>query len=916
MKAKWPYLFSFFVTIFFLFLLTTGPGYANYTRGTYVCTPGTGNPEDIELDKTNPRVPNKHGNNTTCWCYDDGECAGSPNVCINNICRAHTSGIGGTCGHTPDCNADLSCDDNICRPKSCGSIGDPNTCNSTANKCFWYAGWYGNNEQPKCVSQDDTRWGEACNDTHAGAGCYSDQSCDHNSGTCYYKNQTPPPKISSTPQESPPSSGSSLKVCKETSECNGNEVCGGENYAKQRLCVLPRSIPNGGACYENTACVSGLCGGIVAIGRHTCIDPRSQGLGEPCSDDLACRQGYCIGYDPRSGTLTCQFKKSMKEGDFCYWDSVCEDGLVCPDVNCVKKTPESTALKKNGDQCEALKPELCEGGACIPNPSLGHHVCATKPLANGSYCDSGHGDACQSKSCTKPSTSSEFVCTAASGPSGNTDPNRNSCELDDNNDSAFKCLSSAETPSGDPSTTYSTPTTNTGLYSCGSKGGSCFRNDSIYSKRSGLGSPNSGGGTTTPGSSTSPAPTSDVCSQSGKGNVDTVFSKPNGYEGPTCDHRLIGATDPKTAQPGRVYADRYRCTKTGADGTNYVDVLVPSADKSCDSYPWIDASVTPVCKAGLGGAVVDCAKVHGPNYTCTFNYNSSNTQNSSTLTTCCPDNKRFCDVAGTCVDAGQGCYRKLGLGDVCYKGGDTDCSDYPAGARCLDPDLNGVFTCQYPAGKPTPTPTPGASNNCTSGFKGTGCPCTTASACGCASSHNPEPSLDDPSKYFCVPFPATNLWCDRTKSLMPKSIDPAICTGSTPYSTPTPVSKGCPNDGNHLCVAANACQVGYGPTNDSVANTACADWNPDTPQCYRRGNTPLSSCSTPSPVVTSAPGTTTTPAPTKGPAATGCPLDNGDGRVNSCQASCFGSYPNARPVGNADCAAAYGTVRGACCTSN
>lgn len=429
---------------------------------------------------------------------------------------------------------------------------------------------------------------------------------------------------------------------------------------------------------------------------------------------------------------------------------------------------------------------------------------------------------------------------------------------------------------------------------------------------------NPGGGTvppgssTTPGSSTSPAPTSDVCSQSGKGNVDTVFSKPNGYEGSTCDHKLIGQTDPKTAKPGRVYADRYRCTKTGVDGTNYVDVLVPSADKSCDSVPWIDTSVTPVCTAGLKGAVVDCAKVHGPNYTCTFNYNSSNTQNKDTLTTCCPDNKRFCDVAGTCVDATQGCYKKLGLQDVCLKGNDTDCADYPAGARCLDPDLNGVFTCQYPAGKPTPTPTPGVSNNCTPGFKGTGCACTTASACGCASTYNPEPSLDDPSKYYCVPFPVTSLWCDKTKSLMSKTVDPAICTGSTPYTTPTPVSKGCPNDGSHLCVAANACQAGYGPTNDTVANTACSEWNPDTPQCYVRGAKALSVCAvTPTPLPT---GTTPTP---KVPAATGCPLDNGDGRVNSCQAApCGGSYPNERTVGNADCAAAYGTIRGACCTSD
>lgn len=483
----------------------------------------------------------------------------------------------------------------------------------------------------------------------------------------------------------------------------------------------------------------------------------------------------------------------------------------------------------------------------------------------------------------------------------------------------FSCDTSSNPCSGPNQAKY----TSTSYNKC-ANGGVCCYNTEKYGARkiqsNGSGNNPPPASTTTAPGQESPAPSSDRCTAEGKGNLDTAFSKPDGYWGATCGGKFIGETNPATAVKGRQYADRYKCTKTGADGTNYVDVKFSSPtdpNNPCDQVPWIDTSVTPVCKAGVGGAVVDCAKVNGPNYTCTFDYNSSGTQNKDTLTHCCPDNKRYCDVAGTCVDAGQGCYGKLSLQSVCVKGNDTDCSDYAAGARCLDPDGDTIFHCLYPPGTPTPTPTAGVAKNCTVGQKGTGCACDSQTSCGCASTHNPEPSLDDPTKYYCMPFPSTGMkWCSVTKSAMPANTDPAVCKGSTPYSTPTPISKGCPNDGNHLCVPTNYCQAGFGPSNDSTANTACAGWNPDTPQCYTRGNTPLSTCTATPPVVTSTPGTTTTPVPTKGPAATGCPIDNGDGRVNSCQQTCNGSYPNARPVGNADCVAAYGTIRGACCTSN
>jgi hypothetical protein len=653
-------------------------------------------------------------------------------------------------------------------------------------------------------------------------------------------------------------------------------------------------------------------------------------------------------YDKKTIKFPAGLRGSSKESFSCPVNSHCVDlGYMCEEINpasaggikCVEDagsyTPPpkgreeyptnspapSSSSNTTGKQCYGLDSYCNNGQFCAGRDFQGLSICVNpNSLPVGAACN--RNDACYNPAHCDSTTHTCGWGSESPAPSGD-----NSCLDYDppytpaQTAEVFSCDTSSNPCSGTNQAKYTSTSNN----KC-SNGGVCCYNTVKYAARklqsNGSGNNPPPASTTTAPGQESPAPSSDRCTAEGKGNLDTAFSKPDGYWGATCGGKFIGETNPATAVKGRQYADRYKCTKTGADGTNYVDVKFSSPtdpNNPCDQVPWIDTSVTPVCKAGVGGAVVDCAKVNGPNYTCTFDYNSSGTQNKDTLTHCCPDNKRYCDVAGTCVDAGQGCYGKLSLQSVCIKGNDTDCSDYAAGARCLDPDGDKIFHCLYPPGSPTPTPTAGVAKNCTVGQKGTGCACDSATSCGCAATHNPEPSLDDPTKYYCMPFPSTGMkWCSVTKSAMPANTDPAVCKGSTPYSTPTPISKGCPNDGNHLCVPTNYCQVGFGPSNDSTANTACAGWNPDTPQCYTRGNQPLSTCTAAPPVVTSAPGTTTTPVPTKGPAATGCPIDNGDGRVNSCQQACTkeSSYPNPRIVGNDDCKAAYGEIRGACCTSN
>ncbi len=724
-------------------------------------------------------------------------------------CGALSGGGGGNTTH----------DDAWCQAQ----YNTPESCNSSNNQCFWYAGFYGLNEHPKCVSQAQTKWGSSCDNgtnTWGGRGCYEGQTCDNATGTCYSNGSPPPNNSSPSPLPKDPSTAIGCFSIKEVDSCNSTTSC------------FWALADNG----------KGYC----ELGAK----------GPSCGAQIYCRQGQ-----------TCNVTANKCDSHGC-------DGIT--DVN---------SCNISAGCFWHLSNTIANKGECVTNPrgaSTGAQI----------YCRPNETPDIKKGLCIPNGTSG-----------------RNTCMLDDNGDNAFKCMSACSAPWG-----TTAPGNGSGYFSCGSAGGTCCRDDATYAKRQKLGPPTSST-TVTPGpGGASSAPASGICAT--KGGPDTNFSKPNGYWGSTCDGKLINETDPKAAKPGRKYADRYKCIN-GVD-----DVLVPSADTSCDHIPWLDSSPAgPVCHSGAGAnaPVVDCAKVHGSNFSCTFDYTSTGTN--ATATTCCQDGKRYCSVAGTCVGAAQGCPGlQSGIGQTC--GADNQCEDFSIGARCLTFGTSGQKTCQWPGGKP-PSPTAGPSGNCVSGQKGIGCECSTIPgvANDCNSNNVCKGSWEygTSNKSYCVPFSTNDRWCEKSQQLLSSA---AACTGSPVYTTPTPIpteSPRCPNDGKHLCVASSgpsACVAGYGPSNDPVANDACFNWNQDTPLCYVKGGTPVPACAaTPSPVVTT-PGVTITTPPKPSPAASGCPIDNGDGRVNSCQESCGGSYPNARSVGNADCTAAYGTIRGACCTSN
>ncbi len=328
---------------------------------------------------------------------------------------------------------------------------------------------------------------------------------------------------------------------------------------------------------------------------------------------------------------------------------------------------------------------------------------------------------------------------------------------------------------------------------------------------------NPGGGSPAP----SPTPyipgaTAEVCANQGG-----VAS----YMQPLCNGEPFDASKVATAVKDRQYADRYRCANADASGKDYFDknISFSSADNPCNKFPWYgpNSLATPVCK-------IDCKAQYGNNYSCSYDYGSANTR-------CCPDGKRYCSRAGTCVSDTQGCLGLLaGIGQTC--GTDAQCEDFASGARCRPFGSSGINTCQWVNASgtpiPSPTPTPGAAASCVVGMMGTGCRCDITGG-GCLTSHNCEPSYDGNSKSYCVPFPATQRWCERSKTLVSSQ---AACTGATPYTTPTPFySFDCPGDGNHICAATStSCPAPYSYKNSSTADMACSDYNPSTPFCCKK----------------------------------------------------------------------------------
>lgn len=498
---------------------------------------------------------------------------------------------------------------------------------------------------------------------------------------------------------------------------------------------------------------------------------------------------------------------------------------------------------------------------------------------------------CQSKQCNPIS----LTCEAA--PSANPDSS-NSCESEDNNDKAFRCIVGG--CSGAYSEEYK------GTFSSCANGQICCMNRSIYAKRSAI-PPQKGSGSDnkTQNPNITSTPGSERCAD--KGGIDVARGGPTGFLRSLCDSKPYDANEAKTAKPGRKYSELYAC-KNGNE-----EVFFPEHNKICDEYPWLDNRIPTTCKEPYSGGQIDCSQFKDRE--CTKDFESNDYS-------CVKKGYRWCELLykdgkrarGEEIIASGSCRGPSIIGGQC--GEDIQCKDFPD-AICVNTQNPGLKLCQW-AGGVAPSPTPGGSTSCKSGYKQTGCPCNNIPgvANDCSSDHVCKGSWEytKTNNSYCVPFSTASRWCERSQQLLP---DEATCVGSPVYTTPEPtpdITAGyCPNDGNHLCVnpISNPCIAGYGPKNNAQADQACQEYTQFAgAKCYIKGATPDPSCTTQSSKPTPAANATLAPTPP------GCPIDNGDGRVNSCQEKCGVPYPNPKPDGNAACANAYGSARGFCCTSN
>lgn len=277
-----------------------------------------------------------------------------------------------------------------------------------------------------------------------------------------------------------------------------------------------------------------------------------------------------------------------------------------------------------------------------------------------------------------------------------------------------------------------------------------------------------------------------------------------GYMQPLCDGQPFDASKVPTAKLGRTYSDRYKCNSADASGKDYFDKEIPRTSPggdACDKFPWYNASASK--------------KLPGIIYV----YQNQTCGGGSNPPLCDPDLNLIC-VTLSKNSSGIDMY-------TCQY--NTDSSKGPVGA---------------------PTPTPGASTRCEIGLKGTGCECSSTGG-GCLTSHNCEPSADPgDSNSYCVPFPAVQKWCERTKTLVSS---PAACTGATPYATPTPYyGSECPNDTYHKCASSTAaCPATYAYKNSALADQACSAYEPSTPVCCKKATTGSGGPVVPSPITAS-----------------------------------------------------------------
>jgi hypothetical protein len=162
--------------------------------------------------------------------------------------------------------------------------------------------------------------------------------------------------------------------------CTQYESCLGERSfcaysGTQGTCVARRSVPERGACIEDSQCYSG-----ATCFRNRCTYATLGGVGDICDQQTtACKPGLsCAIADVASGKSLCAMPGVS--GAPCYDTGDCATDLYCANANLDPQAPSSgrcTERKIDGKRCTSS--EECESFSCDQDIS-GASVC-TSPMA-------------------------------------------------------------------------------------------------------------------------------------------------------------------------------------------------------------------------------------------------------------------------------------------------------------------------------------------------------------------------------------------------------------------------------------------------------------------------------------------------------------------------------------------------------
>ena len=284
---------------------------------------------------------------------DNSDCAS--NHCINGICTAVPSSVGGVCdvGDPSDCNGNVDCgSDSVCGGflSDC-AVNDDSLCDASVgfvcvfDRCQNRVAFNGD-----CDSDNrDCEEGFTCISSSCSVYSAMGGPCD-DAGDCFDSG------VDCSPS----------RKCGGIGAACGNDdsLCASSNICVQGSCHVP--VGRGGACGENKDCVSGIC----VFG--TCKLAGS--VSEDCDDNLDCRDELECGLDDEI---------CGGEGAGCAdnQDTSCAGSNVCVNGTCQPPQDSGRSCQENKD---------CSSSVCIDMS------CQEEASSIGQACDTGEDSDCES----------------------------------------------------------------------------------------------------------------------------------------------------------------------------------------------------------------------------------------------------------------------------------------------------------------------------------------------------------------------------------------------------------------------------------------------------------------------------------------------------------------------------------------